>query len=142
MSDGTHIFDGQVQEANAWLREIGAEVGGDQQAYQALRATLHALRDRVTIGEATHLGAQLPLVIKGLYYDQWRPHDSPKTYRTRDEFLEEVRKGMTARDDLSPPVDPDEAARAVFHALRHHVSDGQISEVIAMLPEPVRALWH
>lgn len=139
MSDGTHIFDGPLQEANVWLKEIGAEVGGDHQAFHALRATLHALRDRVTIGEATDLGAQLPMVLKGVYYDQWRPHQRPMTYRTRGEFLDEVRKGMA---DHGETVSPDAAARAVFHALRAHVSTGEIDQVIAMLPEPVREMWH
>jgi hypothetical protein len=33
----------------------------------------HAFRDSPQIGLAVHIGAQLPLLVQGLHYDQWRP---------------------------------------------------------------------
>lgn len=138
MADGTHIFDKSLQEANVWVKEIGAEFGGDtQRAYHALRATLHALRDRITLNEAADLGAQLPVLVKGIYYDEWRPSDQPKRYRSRDEFLEEVNKGL----QMIQPTNAETAAKAVFRCLDHHVAPGEVADVKAMLPEPVRDMW-
>ena len=50
---GLAVFDETVQKANPWLNEISQILGSDRRrAYQALRAVLHCLRDRLTIDEA------------------------------------------------------------------------------------------
>ncbi|AKB78938.1 hypothetical protein MSHOH_2455 [Methanosarcina horonobensis HB-1 = JCM 15518] len=59
-------------------------------ADQALRATLHTLRDRLTIEEIVQLAAQLPLPIKGMYYDGWIPRIGQcylKTWNSQEEFM-------------------------------------------------------
>src|SRR6266568_3524840 len=71
---GLEVFDKTLQTTNIWLDEIMAKLGPDRRiAWHALGAVLHALRDRLQIGLAVHLGAQLPLLVRGLYYDQWHP---------------------------------------------------------------------
>ena len=51
----------------------GVAAGGDRRsAYRALRSVLHVLRDRLTPEQAVHLGAQLPLLVRGIFYDGWR----------------------------------------------------------------------
>lgn len=137
MADGIHIFDKSVQEANLWLKEIGQDMQTDpQRAYHALRATLHAVRDRVTVDEASHLGTQLPMLVKGLYYENWRPSEVPHKERSRDEFLQEI-----AAEIKVDGVDPEQAARSVFKCLSEHVKNGEIDEIRQALPEPVRQLW-
>jgi uncharacterized protein (DUF2267 family) len=55
---GLDAFDKTLQTTNIWLQEIMEELGPDgQRAYKVLRGVLHALRDRLTIDEAAHLGA-------------------------------------------------------------------------------------
>src|SRR3981189_922621 len=69
---GLEVFDKTVQTTNAWLKEIMEATGLDRRrAYRALAAVLQALRDRLTVGEVAQLGAQLPILVRGLYYDQW-----------------------------------------------------------------------
>jgi uncharacterized protein (DUF2267 family) len=65
---GLPIFDETVQLSNVWLNELMDELDWDdkKRAYRVLRATLHALRDRLTPHEAAHLGAQLPMLIRSL----------------------------------------------------------------------------
>jgi len=77
---GLDVFDKTLQTTNIWLDEIMAKLGPDRQvAWHVLTAVLHALRDRLPVGLAVHLGAQLPLLVRALYYDQWRPSEQTLT---------------------------------------------------------------
>jgi uncharacterized protein (DUF2267 family) len=64
---GLEVLDKSVQTTNIWLDEIMEGIGPDRRlAWHSLRAVLHALRDRLPLDQAAHLGAQLPIVIRGL----------------------------------------------------------------------------
>ena len=92
---GLEIFDKTLQTTNIWLDEIMEEIGQDRQAaWHVLGAVLRTLRDRLTVDESAHLSAQLPLLIRGLYYDQWQPSHVPTKCRTKEEFLEHVAEGL------------------------------------------------
>ncbi len=67
-------------------------------AYRVLRAVLHALRDRLTVAETVDLGAQLPMLIRGLYYEGWTPNDKPLRERTREKFRHSSAISTAARD--------------------------------------------
>ena len=92
---GLEGFDKTVQTTNAWLKEIMEATGLDRRrAYRALAAVLHALRDRLTVDEVAQLGAQLPILVRGLYYDQWH-HPAGKHP-----------SGCATRRNLSRPSQP------------------------------------
>jgi uncharacterized protein (DUF2267 family) len=119
-----------------WVHALQAELGGDEQrAWHALRAVLHTLRDRLVVGEAADLGAQLPLLIRGLYYDGWRP-GRPTAIRSADAFRAAVAARLDGRF-----VAPGEACRAVFRVLERFVTEGEIRQVYEQLPKDVRDLW-
>jgi uncharacterized protein (DUF2267 family) len=67
------VFDRTLYKTHTWLKEIMEVLGTEDRhrAYMALRAVLHALRDRLTVEEVAQLGAQLPMLIRGLYYEGW-----------------------------------------------------------------------
>lgn len=136
---GLDTFDKTLQETNIWLNEISEHLGGDKQhAYHALRSTLHALRDRLTVEEAAHLGAQFPIMVKGIYFDGWKPAATPHKERTKEEFL----RGIDDRLATAPLKGrSEEAAKAVFAVLEKHVEDGEIRQVKGMLPEEINTLW-
>lgn len=132
------VFDKTLQTTNAWLDEIMEELGPDRQvAWHATGAVLHMLRDVIPVGVAVNLGAQLPLLLRGLYYDQWLSPETPVTIRKQDDFVAAVQKGLRH----VRPVDPMDATQAVLRVLNHHVAPGQVEKVRDVLPEPVRELW-
>jgi uncharacterized protein (DUF2267 family) len=93
----------------------------------------------VTIEEAVHLGAQLPTLIRGTYYDGWRPKKDPVRDSTRYGFLGEIQTAFAKTHD--PQVDSVHVARAIFRLLNNKVSAGEITDVLSTLPEAVRDLW-
>ena len=135
---GLDVFDKTVQTTNLWLEEINARLGPDRRmAWHVLSAVLHTLRDRLPIGLAAHLGAQLPLLVRGLYYDQWHPRVRPLKLRSAKAFLDEVTTGLEG----TRPVDTQAATRAVFQLLSHYLDPDQVANVRGALSKPVRRLW-
>lgn len=136
---GLDVFDKTLHTTHIWLGDIMEATMPDRQvAWHALGAVLRALRDRIPLELAAHLGAELPLLVRGAYYDQWRPVDQPERYRSLEEFLAKVEENLGA----TRPVDPRDAARAVFQVLNRHIAEGQARKVRDSLPEPIRALWQ
>ena len=83
---GLEVFDATLHKTNSWLKELMGMLGSEDRhrAYLALRATLHALRDRLTVEEVAQLGAQLPMLIRGFYYEGWDPTGKPLRIRDKE----------------------------------------------------------
>jgi uncharacterized protein (DUF2267 family) len=135
---GLEVFDRTLQTTNIWLKELAETTGPERKrAWHVLGAVLHALRDRLSVGEAAHLAAEMPLLVRGLYYDQWRPSVVPVKVRRREDFVALVAAGLK---DMGP-IDPEEATRAVFQLLERHVSRGEIDQMKQSMPVDIRTLW-
>ena len=137
-ANGLEVFDKTLETTHIWLNEICNDLGPDKQvAWKVLSTVLHKLRDRLPIGLAAHLGAQLPLLVRGVYYDQFEPSKMPTECNNRDEFIQEVAEWLSD----TRPVDPELAVRSVFGVLSRHVSEGQIAKVREALPRGLRQSW-
>jgi uncharacterized protein (DUF2267 family) len=135
---GIDVFDKSLQVTNTWLNEIMEEHGPDRQrAWHILSVVLRTIRDRLPADLAAHLGAQLPLIVRGAFYEQFEPSRLPDKTRTLEEFLHHVEEGM----DGVRPVNPENAVQSVFHVLSHHLDPGQVKKVRHALPEEIRVLW-
>lgn len=136
---GLRAFDETLQVTNAWLKGVMEQAGSEdrEDAYAALRAVLQALRDRLGVDDATHLGAQLPMLVRGFYYEGWHPAGRPYRERSKEQFLEHVQERLRGREHL----DAEHVTRAVFRLLAERVSAGEVEKVKHALPEPVRDLW-
>ena len=138
--DNVHLFDKSVQTANVWIKELAEDLGwsDEHKVYLALKGTLHALRDRLPPEAAVHLGAQLPLIISGVYYDSWKPSRSPLKYKHKEDFIEHMRQPFRPQAQVD---DFDRVAQAVFRLLAHKVTEGEIRNIMDDLPKELSAWW-
>jgi uncharacterized protein (DUF2267 family) len=112
------------------------EIDDRKHAFDALRATLHALRDRIGPINAVHLGAQLPMLLRGAYYEGWRMTDTPTHERHVDGFIAHVAAGLPK----GTGIDPEEAACASFVALTECLDIGESAKIAQLLPADIRSL--
>jgi uncharacterized protein (DUF2267 family) len=136
---GLTQFDHTIHLTNEWLNELMKELDWDDRhrAYRGLRATLHALRDQLPVEAVAHLAAQLPMLVRGLYYEGWAPGKKHVHARSEADFVSCIDKAFA----LDPDEDPARIARAVFGLLSRHVSEGETQDIRKTLPEGVRPLW-
>jgi uncharacterized protein (DUF2267 family) len=127
-----------VPPAEEWVDDLMRRLGWHdrERVYLALLATLHALRDRLARDEAIYIGAQLPALLRGLYYEGWHPNARP-TPRSRSAFLERIHDGLH-RD---PGVDTEQVARAVFALLAARLPAAEIEAAKAATPSVLHSLW-
>jgi uncharacterized protein (DUF2267 family) len=136
---GLDVFDKTIQTTNVWLNEIMDSIGPDRRlAWKVLSVVLHKIRDRVPVELAAHLGAELPLLVRGAYYDQFEPAKQPTECRTFEEFADEVREWLSD----ARPVNVNDAIHAVFATLSRHVPAGQIAKIQEALPKDIRSFWQ
>jgi uncharacterized protein (DUF2267 family) len=134
---GLDVFDKTLQTTNIWLNEICDTLGPDRRvAWKVLSVVLHKLRDRLPVPLAAHLGAQLPLLVRGVFYDQFQPEKQPLKCDF-DEFVAEVGEWLSD----TRPINPQDAITAVFAVLSHHVAPEQIAKVQNALPADLRDFW-
>ena len=125
-----------LQKTNEWLVRImqGLGTAEPEQAYAVLRATLHALRDALPPEEATAIGSQLPLMMRGIYYEGWRASPGAHVEAPADRFLRRVSEEM---DETAAATKLDVVLQVLS---REIASDGV--DVQRILPESLRASWR
>jgi uncharacterized protein (DUF2267 family) len=129
------------QKAQEWLNELtdAQPFANQEQAYSILRATLHALRDRLTPEEVAHFGSQFPMILRGAYFEGWRPARAPNAYESADEFKEQVRASLGTGD--AGVTELDTAILATLEFLSDRVDAGEMRHVTGQLPEAIAALF-
>ncbi|MCA3247552.1 MAG: DUF2267 domain-containing protein [Azospirillum sp.] len=135
---GLEVFEKTLQETNIWLKDIclAAEIERHF-AWRILGAVLRATRDRLPLELAVHLGAQMPLLVRGAYYDQWAPGAAARPGRSPEDFAESISAYLGGMR----PIDAVGAIGAVFATVGRHVSPGEVQKVRRALPAGIRALW-
>jgi uncharacterized protein (DUF2267 family) len=134
------ILEKSIEDVNIWLNALVRHLGaGDRvHAFHLLKAVLHALRDRIGPENAVHLSAQLPLIIRGLFFEGWRMKAPASHERHVAEFLDHVARGLDEnhRGNLEAGV------RAVFAVIWERVDQGEVAKLIRIFPAELRHLWH
>lgn len=138
-ANGLEVFDTTIQKTNGWLVDLmkEMEIENRHAAYQTLRAVLHTLRDRLTAEEVADFAAGMPMLVRGMFYEGWRPGRVERPERCLEAFLEDVLSHYGGR----PYADAQEMCIAVFRVLNRHLPEGELRDVRHQLSGPVRALW-
>jgi uncharacterized protein (DUF2267 family) len=138
-AQGLETLDHTVQLTHKWINELDGQLDWKDRArsYRLLKAVLHALRDTLQVNEAVDLGAQLPVLLRGAYYEQWRPAATPVKDRSIEGFLARVNESFRRDPLASAPA----AVMAVFQLLAKKISEGEMEDVRRSLPEQVRSIW-
>jgi uncharacterized protein (DUF2267 family) len=132
----SNAFDQTVSNANLWVNDVARSLGTEDHrfAYRALRAWLHALRDRLTVEASAKFTAQLPEVLRGVFYEGWEPTRVPSKFGP-DGYVVRFSHEAAVPADQVPAT-----AGAVSRALADHLSPGLLAQTLAQLPAPLRDL--
>lgn len=132
-------FDKFTDEALRWLRSIAGKMEMPERldiAQQALRGVLHALRDRMVPEEVFDLSAQLPVLIRGFYFEGYTLRDKPRKY-SADDLLHHIEKSFGGNIN----VQPESAFGAVMSVLQDHISKGELQHIYDGMPKDIKELW-
>lgn len=136
---GLEVFDRTLQEMKRWLKLMMDELGTDSRsvAFGAMRASLHALRDRIGVDNAAHLGAQIPMLLRGAFYEGWHPSSTPTRERHLEHFIDHVQSELPTASATNPA----EAARACFCTMSQFLDPGEMTKLKGILPHEMLNLW-
>ena len=131
-----------IQQAQEWLKDLASsppfEV--EEQAYSYMRAVLHTLRDRLTLEEAVHLASHLPTLIRGVYYEGWKPGKNPEKIKSAREFYRRVEDSFGGLASASG-VDTVSGTNAVLAFLESAIDPGEMRHVKAQLPHGLQEMF-
>jgi len=132
-------FEKHIEESYRWIHEVAFMLGEEYSygaAYQALRGVLFAMRDRMTPAEVFQFSAQLPIHIRGLFFEGYKIKDKPDKYH-EEEFLRRISSAIP-----SGAYDAKLAFKAVLQVIYNHVSKGELKDIYATYPKDLQALWN
>ncbi len=136
---GLEALDHTVQLTHVWINALDERLrwNSKARAYRLLKSVLHALRDWLPHEEAADLAAQLPTLLRGAYYEQWRSATTPVKDRRRADFLARIDAAFAA----DPLADTAAAVTAAFDVLSEKISMGEVEDLRGSLPEEIRDVW-
>ncbi len=138
-SERVESLDHSVQIAHEWINELDSALGwgNKHRAYRLLGAVLQTLRDCLPVAQAAHLSAQLPLVLRGVFFEHWQPAAEHPHHWDLDRFFAKI-DSFFARDPIEDVAD---AVSEVFYILENRISSGEINKLIGCLPAELQTLW-
>lgn len=138
MSTGIRSLDRAVHQARQWLNDVQSELGwpDEDRVYSATKAVIKTLRDRLTVEEAHHLSAQLPMLMRGFYFEGYNPTNKPLDIESREEFYQKVREYFGAE-----PLDAEKATKAVLKTLDSKIG-GQMEDIRYNMPKDIQKIFE
>ncbi|MGB9937026.1 MAG: DUF2267 domain-containing protein [Methanobacterium sp.] len=133
-------IDKSTQKTKEWLHEFEEEVGweDDNTAYITFRSVIQTLRDRLPVEEAVDLADELPMVMKGMYYEGYRASGKPEKIKNREDFFKKVQEKSPNKEIMAQ-----KATKAVFSFLEKKLgSTGEINQVKGNLPKDLQQFWE
>jgi uncharacterized protein (DUF2267 family) len=138
-AQGLEVIDHTVQLTHEWINELRERLGwtSSRDTLRLLRATLAQVRDHLGHNEVAQLSAQLPLLIRGMFFEGWQPAHTPVRDRTLDHFIAAIAAKLGDVADWRGSQD----VETVLMVLGTKISQGEIADIKAGLPTTIRAFW-
>ncbi|WP_257883465.1 DUF2267 domain-containing protein [Roseobacter insulae] len=136
---GLEVIDRATHVTHDWINELSGRLdwSSKRSALRLLRVTLHHLRDHLLLDEMAQFSAQLPLLIRGIFFEGWVPKRTPIKERSAADFIGFIETQLGETEEYRGSED----IRCVFDLLNARLSAGEIEDVRASLPSAIRALW-
>ncbi len=137
---GFSSIDKSTQKTKEWLHDVQSELGweDENEVYISFRAVIQTLRDRLPVDEAIEFGDELPMVMKGIYYEGYTPRNKPEKIKNQAQFFEKVQEKSPRRE-----IKTEEATKCVFSTLQKKLSGGgELDKVKHNLPKDLQKLWE
>lgn len=139
MTRTIHVFERTVHEAHDWVNELTGRLGwtSERDALRLLRTVLCNIRDHLPVNEMAQFSAQLPIMLRGMYFEGWQPKKTPTKDRHVDAFIAAI------EDEVGDVLDyrGTEDIKAVFSVINARISRGEVEDVRANLPQALKDMW-
>ncbi len=138
-SQGLEVIDHTVQLTHEWINELCARLDwtSHRDALRLLRATLRQIRDHLGHEEVAQFSAQMPLLVRGMFFEGWTPAHTPIHDRKAEHFVAAISAQVSDAMEWRGAQD----IVAVFKTLNARISEGEIADIKAGLPIPIRQMW-
>lgn len=139
MTRTIHVFERTVHEAHDWVNELTGRLGwsSERDVLRLLRTVLRSIRDHLPVNEMAQFSAQLPIMLRGMYFEGWQPENTPTRERHAADFIAAI------EDEVGDVLDyrGTDDIRAVFHLINARITRGEVEDVRANLPQQIKAFW-
>jgi uncharacterized protein (DUF2267 family) len=89
------------------------------------------------VNEIAQFSAQLPIMLRGMYFEGWQPKKTPVHERNVTEFIRAVEEQVGDVLDYRGASD----ITAVFDLINARISRGEVDDVRANLPRALQEIW-
>ncbi|WP_296422892.1 DUF2267 domain-containing protein [Yoonia sp.] len=139
MTRTIHVFDRTVHEAHDWVNELTGRLDwtSERDALRLLRTVMCRVRDHLPVNEMAQFSAQLPIILRGMFYEGWQPKLTPVHERRAADFIDTIQQDVGDILDYRGPAD----ITAVFKLINARISRGEVEDVRANLPAQLRDMW-
>jgi uncharacterized protein (DUF2267 family) len=129
MSTNIIALDRAVSNALEIIDQIQDELGWESRdkTYQAIKAVLQSIRDRLPIEEVVHFSANLPLIFKGMMMDGYSLKDKPLRIRDLESFLEYIQANYDA--SMRDMINSEDAFVTVVGILHRRMGGGEMCKL-------------
>jgi len=137
-AQGLDVIDHSVHLAHEWINELAGRLdwSSKRSALRLMRVTLHHIRDHLQVDELAQFSAQLPVFIRGFFFEGWVPKRTPIKERRCADFVAFIDSQMDDSEEYRGLED----IKCVFDLLNARLSRGEIEDIRASLPEDLRLL--
>ncbi len=134
---GLETIEITTQKTHEWIARLAESMRMEKRdAWKSLRSVLRTLRDRLPIDLGVHFEAQLPMLVRGLYYEGWEPSKVP-IKMSREEFLAAVQSRIIA----NRVIDRVETVQNVLAVVANHIGNGEMQKIMDAFPRDMQSFF-